>query len=383
MRRPRCSPSFSAEPPNPSRSSTESRECTYSRSVRPEILPRPSTLPAVRSGYRIRPVRMALAVGCAAVLTGCSPAPARDGSPTPSTAATSAAPASTTPPAPASITVAATGDVLIHQDGHLVAGAAAAGRAHGVDYDFGGVFAPVAPIISTADLAICHLETPLAPPGGPFEGYPTFDVQPQIADALAGAGYDDCSTASNHAMDAGFPGLVRTLDILDAAGVGHTGTFRTAQQAQTPHLLDIGGVKVAHLSWTYGLNGIPEPADKPWTVDDFDPAVPQVEGMLAEAARARAAGAQIVIASVHCCTEYVSDPTAAQVAIAHALLASPDVDLVLGHHAHVVQPFERINGKWIAYGLGNPIAKQDLPVTYDSVIARFTFTRGPDGHYTV
>ena len=281
------------------------------------------------------------------------------------------------------MTVVATGDVLIHQGGHLVAGAAAAGRAHGVGFDFSGVFAPVAPIIGAADLAICHLETPLAPPGGPFTGYPAFDVQPQIAAALAGAGYDDCSTASNHAMDAGFAGLVRTLDTLDAAGIGHDGTYRTAQESQTPHILTVRGVKVADLAFTYGLNGIPEPADKPWAVDDFDPTVPQVTDMLAAAHRARAAGAQIVIASVHCCTEYVTDPTPAQVAIAHALLASPEVDLVLGHHAHVVQPFERIGGKWVAYGLGNHIAQQDLPATYDSVIARFTFTRGPDGAYAV
>src|SRR3954464_2055247 len=147
-------------------------------------------------------VRMALAALGVAVLPGCGPAPTH-------------APAATASAGPASLTVVATGDVLIHQDGHLVAGAAAAGRAHGVDYDFSGVFAPVAPLIGNADLAICHLETPLAPPAGPFSGYPSFDVQPQIAAALAGAGYDDCSTASNHSMDAGFPGLVCTLDTLD------------------------------------------------------------------------------------------------------------------------------------------------------------------------
>ncbi|WP_325746042.1 CapA family protein [Streptomyces sp.] len=288
-----------------------------------------------------------------------------------------------TPTQPASVTVVATGDVLIHQGGALVNGAAAAGRAQGTGYDFSGVFTPVAPIIGAADLAICHLETPLAPPEGPFEGYPTFDVQPQIADALAGAGYDTCSTASNHSMDAGFPGLVRTLDALDATSIGHTGTFRTEQDSQTPHLMTIGGVRFAHIAWTYGLNGIPEPAGQPWAVNDFNPAGPQVDGILADAARARAAGAEVIIASVHCCTEYQHDPSAAQVAIAQALLASPDVDLVLGHHAHVVQPFEQVNGKWVAYGLGNHIAEQDLPVTYDSVIARFTFTRGPDGHYAV
>jgi poly-gamma-glutamate capsule biosynthesis protein CapA/YwtB (metallophosphatase superfamily) len=332
----------------------------------------------VGNGQRIRRMRLALAALGVAVLTGCSPAPT--GEP----AATASVPATTTVSAgPASLTVVATGDVLIHQDGHLVAGAAAAGRAHGVGYDFSGVFAPVAPIIRAADLAICHLETPLAPPAGPFSGYPSFDVQPQIATALAAAGYDDCSTASNHSMDAGFAGLVRTLDTLDAAGLDHSGTYRSAAEAQTPHISTVHGVKVADLAVTYGLNGIPEPADKPWAVDDFDPAGPQVEVMLAEAHAARAAGAQIVIASVHCCTEYTTDPTAAQVAIATALLASPDVDLVVGHHAHVVQPFERIGGKWVAYGLGNQIAEQNPQATRDSVIARFTFTRGPDGRYTV
>jgi poly-gamma-glutamate capsule biosynthesis protein CapA/YwtB (metallophosphatase superfamily) len=341
----------------------------------------PSTLPAVGGGQRIRRVRVVLAALGVAVLTGGSPTPAGHQAATASTGATSAT--TPTPAAPASLTVVATGDVLIHQDGHLVAGAAAAGQAHGTDYDFSGVFAPLAPIISAADLAICHLETPLAPPGGPFSGYPTFDVQPQIADALAGAGYDDCSTASNHSMDAGFPGLVRTLNTLDAASIGHSGTYRTAAEAQPPHILTVHGVKVADLAFTYGLNGIPEPGDKPWAVDDFDPIGPQVAGMLAAAHAARAAGAQIVIASVHCCTEYTSDPTAAQVAIASKLLASPDVDLVVGHHAHVVQPFERIGGKWVAYGLGNEIAEQTLPGTRDSVIARFTFTRGADGSYSV
>jgi len=295
-----------------------------------------------------------------------------------STPATSAAPAR-----PASVTVVATGDVLIHQGSALVRGAAAAGGANGRGFDFSGVFADVAPVIQGADLAICHLETPVAPPSGPFTGYPTFNVQPQIVDALVGAGYDTCSTASNHSMDAGFDGLVRTLDTLDAHGLGHTGTFRTAGESQTPHIMTIAGVRVAHISWTFGLNGFREPAGRAWAVNDFDPTGPQVDGMLADAARARRAGADIVIVSVHCCVEYTPAPTPAQVAIATALLASPDVDLVLGHHAHVVQPFERINGKWVAYGLGNHIAEQNRAATNDSVIARFTFTRTPDGRYAV
>jgi poly-gamma-glutamate capsule biosynthesis protein CapA/YwtB (metallophosphatase superfamily) len=105
--------------------------------------------------------------------------------------------------------------------------------------------------------------------------------------------------------------------------------------------------------------------------------------MLAEATRARAAGAEVVIASVHCCTESQPDPSPAQTAIAAALLASPDVDLVLGHHAHAVQRIEQMHGKWMTYGLGNHIAQQARPATYNSVIARLAFTRDRTGHYTV
>ena len=257
-----------------------------------------------------------------------------------------------------SLTVIATGDVLIHQGGPLVRGAAVTGGSAGTGYDFRGVFTAVAPIIRSADLAICHLETPVADPRGPFTGYPTFDVQPQIIDALADAGYDTCSTASNHSLDAGFDGLVRTLDTLDAHGVGHTGTYRTQPERQTPHIMNVHGVRVAHIAWTFGLNGIPEPPGRPWAVNVFDPRVPTVEGMLADAGAARRAGADVVIVSVHCCTEYQADPPPAQLKIAAALLASPDVDLVIGHHAHVVQPLERINGKWVAYGLGNHVAEQ-------------------------
>lgn len=285
-----------------------------------------------------------------------------------------------------SFTVLATGDVLIHQGGSLVAGAAEAGRANGRGYDFSGVLTPVAPLIEQADLAICHLETPVAPPGGPFRGYPSFSVQPQILGTLADAGYDTCSTASNHSLDTGFDGLVRTLDAMDAARIGHTGTFRTAQGGRTPQILEIRGVRVAHIAWTYGLNGIPAPPGREWSVNVFDAAGPDVSGLVEDAGRARRAGSDVVIASVHCCEEYLHDPTHAQTRIAEALLASPDVDLVLGHHAHVVQPFEKIGDKWVAYGLGNHIAEQSRPgdgETEDSVIARFTFTRRGDGRFTV
>jgi poly-gamma-glutamate synthesis protein (capsule biosynthesis protein) len=320
----------------------------------------------------------ALAV-LAVLLAGCSDGaepPDAGGTPADEPAASSTA---TPPPALDSFTLVATGDVLVHQGRALTEGAR---RANG-SYDFADVFAPVSGLVGAADLAICHLETPVAPAGGPYRGYPSFAVQPEIVGALAGAGYDLCSTASNHSLDDGFDGLVRTLDALEAGGIDATGTHRSEEASREPTIVDLDGVRVGHVAATFGLNGVPLPAGREWSVDVAD--LPDVEGLLAAAARTRAAGADVVVASLHCCLEYDNDATVTQVAAVRALLASPDVDLVLGHHAHVVQPFERIGDEWVAYGLGNHVAEHSTRgyPTEDSVAARFTFTRGADGRFTV
>jgi poly-gamma-glutamate capsule biosynthesis protein CapA/YwtB (metallophosphatase superfamily) len=313
------------------------------------------------------------------LLAACSDAAKPTNDPPPPPLSASAAPSP-----PDEFTLVATGDVLVHQDRALTSGA----RQDDGSYDFSGVLAGVAPMIGAADLAICHLETPVAPPGGPYRGYPSFAVQPEIVDALAGAGYDLCSTASNHSLDDGTEGVIRTLDALDGAGIAHTGTYRTQAESAEPRIVDVGGIKVGHVAATFSLNGVPLPAGREWSVDVATVGgvqVPDVDGMLAAAARARAAGAEVVVASLHCCVEYRNDPTDAQVAAVRTLLASPDVDLVLGHHAHVVQPFEQIAGEWAAYGLGNHVAEhatRGYP-TEDSVLARFTFTRGDDGRFAV
>lgn len=330
-----------------------------------------------------------MALAAVGLLAGCgtgtsawyaaTSAPAPSSSAPSSSAPSSAAAAAATTSAPASsFTLVATGDVLLNQGHDLPRQALQPDGS----YDFSGVMAAVAPIIRSADVAVCHLETPLAPKGGPYQGYPRFSVQPEIATALAGAGFDQCDTASNHSMDAGVAGIARTLDTLDAAGIAHTGSYRSQADSRRPDIVDVHGIRVGFVAATWSLNGLPLPPGEPWAVDVDD--VPDVDGMLAAAARARAAGAQVVVAALHCCVEYEVQPTSAQVEAGRRLLASPDVDLVLGAHAHVVQPFERIGGKWVAYGLGNFVAQlaRQGP-TYDSVVARFTFTRGADGRFAV
>ena len=116
---------------------------------------------------------------------------------------------------PERLTVVATGDVLLHERLWTTA------KRDGKDgrWDFAPLMSSVKPLVQTADLAIAHLETPLARAGGPYHGYPLFQGPPQIAAALKQTGYDLCTTASNHSFDGGADGVDRTLDTLDRVGL--------------------------------------------------------------------------------------------------------------------------------------------------------------------
>ncbi len=242
------------------------------------------------------------------------------------------------------------------------------------------MFAAVAPVVRAADLAICHLETPVAPRGGPFSNYPLFSVPRQVLPALRSTGYDACTTASNHSLDQGFEGLRRTLVALDRAGMPHDGTARSAAAQRRVLLLRSQRVQVAVLSYTYGTNGIPLPEDKPWSVSTID-----TDRITREAAGARRAGADVVAVALHFGTEYVTEPDGYQTEVVDRITRSRNVDVVYGHHAHVVQPVDRVHGTWVAYGLGNFVAEQETsrPYTYRGASVRFTFVERPDGRFTV
>lgn len=308
----------------------------------------------------------------ALLLSGCVGTDGDAGEPVPPFHPSSITPRSTAEAKPTNtFTVVATGDVLIHPA--LTEQAEADGNGQ---RDFAPLFAGVKPVIEAADLAICHMEVPLAAADGPFEGYPLFYAPPEVAAAVAATGYDTCSTASNHTVDHGGDGVTSTLDALDAAKIGHTGSARTKQEADTPLVREVNGVKVGQVSFTFAFNqGTEEPEQ--WSANDGI----SVDGVLEAARQARAAGAEVVIASLHWGIEDQHEPTADQRETAEAILADPAVDLIVGHHAHVVQPFEKFGDKWVAYGLGNSVAKHENPrgTTEEGLIARFRFTKSDVG----
>lgn len=272
-------------------------------------------------------------------------------------------------------TLVASGDVLPHSS--IIDRASA--DAGGDGYDFVPMLKGVEPVVSKADLAICHMETVYGEDGD-YTGYPSFKSPPHIARALKATGYDSCSTASNHTLDDGEAGVSRTLGALDKAGVKHAGSGRTAAEGKSPAWLSAGGAKVAQLAYTYGTNGYPLPKDKPWTVN-----LMERERIIADARDARKAGADVVVVSVHWGTEWQDEPDSRQLSLGKQLTASrtqgrPDIDLILGTHAHVPQAYEKVNGTWVIYGMGDQIAGDMInhegandPRGNQGTIGRFTF----------
>jgi poly-gamma-glutamate synthesis protein (capsule biosynthesis protein) len=338
----------------------------------------------------------ALAAGLLAgsLLVGCSqedgapepdpPAPASDSSEAPDQAATDEpSPGEPSEPVetfePRSFSMAASGDVLPHTGVWESAEQYAAARGRD-GLDFRPMFASMRPVYTGVDLAVCHLETPLARPEGPFLNYPVFSSPPQVLPALRWAGVDACTTASNHSVDMGFEGVVRTLDQMDDEDLAHTGTARSLREARTPLVMEVAGVQVGLLSYTYGTNGMPVDQDKPWSVNQID-----TDKIVAEAKRARRAGAEVVVVALHDGLEYQVAPSEHQLEVYDVLTAAPEIDLVYGHHAHVVQPFDVVNGEWVAYGLGNFVAQQltSQPETYRGMTATFEFVEQEDGSFEV
>lgn len=278
-----------------------------------------------------------------------------------------AAPASES--GPRTFTIAATGDLLIQEPV-----ADAARTADG--WDFSPMFAHVAPILRAADLAVCHVETPMSPNNERLSYSPAFIVPRELAPAIASAGYDTCSLASNRATDGGQEGIVGTISALDRAGVAHAGMALSEEDRDRVTLVEAGDATVAHLSYSYGFNSGELPADEAYLSNVIDESA-----ILDEARRAREDGADFVVLSMHWGTDYEATPDERQTTLGPRILASPDVDLILGHHAHVVQPVARIGDEFLVYGMGNFLSNQSPEScdvcpdsTTDGVIMHLTVT---------
>ncbi|MGE3812691.1 MAG: CapA family protein [Candidatus Nanopelagicales bacterium] len=267
-------------------------------------------------------------------------------------------------PPPGAVQLVFTGEVLMHRS--LIDTALETGR--GRTYDFRPMFSEIKSIIAPADLAVCHLELPYIPDG---EGMnPRFAAPKQVADALRYAGFDRCSTASNHIFDRGAKGIDATLAGFRRTGMTQAG-IASSVAGQRPAVLTIKGMRITHLSYTR-VAGKAVPATQPYRV-----AMATKPRILADVRAARAKGAEYVIVSIHDSDELAYRPTADQISWDRWLTGTAGVDLVVGTGSHVPEAAVRSGGKYVLYGLGNLINWRIN--ARDSVIARVYLVRGADG----
>ena len=251
-----------------------------------------------------------------------------------------------------SLTIIAVGDNLIHRP------IIEAGYRNGV-YDFHSMFDPIRKYILPADIAFINQETVLGNEQLGFSGWPLFSSPPEIGTAIASAGFNVINHTNNHTLDRGAAGVMSSIEFWDNYDdVYYLGIHRSAQERNNRQvIIDINNIRVGFLGYTYGTNGIPLPGNMPYLVSLIDREV-----MAAEINAIRP-NCDYLVVSMHWGEEYALNYNREQSDLA-LFLAEHNVDLVIGHHPHVLQPMEiitRPDGRPmpVFYSLGNFLSSHE------------------------
>jgi len=298
------------------------------------------------------------------------------------------APLSTEVPSRRTLTITLGGDLGLGS--HAARVEPAGTRRHGAFLPWHELTSGIRPLLD-GDLNFANLETvvtasnTLTPEAKTF----VFRSHPDGVRHLAHIGFNLLSTANNHAVDYGTAGMRETLRHLDAlVGEGrilaHAGVGATSAAAARPRVLSLAGTRVAFSAVgisTGGRAGDQRPGLMEWRVPSD---VAAVLGGLSGAA------ADVRILSVHHGEErsVATDPDAIR-KLRHQAVLAGGVDIVAGHHAHVVQGIELTHGRLIFYGLGNllhpgmqDMGRFDMCRDY-GLLARVHLAGGPSGRLSV
>ena len=284
-------------------------------------------------------------------------------------------------PTDTTFTMAAIGDIMCHNTQYNDAYNKDTGA-----YDFSYVFDDISLYTKTADICVGNLETTFAGEDVGYSGYPTFNTPDSLAYELKDIGVDVLSTAGNHALDKGFNGLSRTIDVLNDADIAHTGTYKTEEEQNTILTKYVKGIKIAFVNFTYGTNGIKIPSGKEFCVNliDNDLITKQLD-------LAKSQNPDIIVACMHWGNEYKTTPNDTQKELSTFLFQN-GVDIILGTHPHVLEPMEKqtvtledgtTKDGFVIYSLGNFISGQTAENTKTSIILNLTITKHTDGKITI
>lgn len=313
---------------------------------------------------------------------------------------TSTVPEVTQSHAVSTASVGVTGDVLIHETVYK-----SAYRSDGT-YDFTENYEHISSYFQKYDYMVANLEVTLGgenPTVGKYpSAYPLFNCPDSVVDALKTAGVDMLLTANNHSYDTRTAGMVRTVQTVREKGLEYLGT-RDTQEESFYKVKEINGIKIGMACFTYStvsssgikaLNGITMDRDAGPLVCSFS--YDRLDEFYAEAERAitemKAAGAEATMFYLHWGNEYRYVPTSYQTQMAQKL-CELGVDVIVGGHPHVIQPFETItaengNETLCIYSMGNAISNQRKFLmdsdnfsghTEDGMIFGVTFEKWSDG----
>lgn len=235
-------------------------------------------------------------------------------------------------------------------------------------YDYTTSLEYIAPMFKSADIAVLNLETTISLTGH-YSGYPCFASPPAVADAMADMGIDISLLANNHCCDKYGRGIETTIDELTRRNIAHVGVYRDSLDYRENHIqyFERKGVNFALVNYTYGTNGMPIPKGK--IVDLIDTmaikrdlhSIPQDS-------------VDCIIACMHWGYEYARNANVHQRSIAQ-MLRREGVDIIIGSHPHVVQPFEADSTHVLFYSLGNLVSNQQKRYTDGGILAEVEIIR--------
>ena len=259
-------------------------------------------------------------------------------------------------PQPDYLTIIAAGDNLYHKELFI-------SSKQNDTYVFDAIYEHIKPLVAPADIAFINQETLLAGEEFGFSSFPQFNTPQELGSCLAATGFNVVSHANNHVMDKGGKAVEATLDFwktlpeVSVIGIHESKAGRESKKI----IIEKNGIKTGFLAYTFSTNGLPVPKEMPYLVSVTD-----TKTMAKEIDELRPL-CDLLVVSMHWGEEYQHDYNKSQERLS-LFLAEHNVDIVLGHHPHVLQPFAylpRADGKLMLcyYSLGNFVSAQKRPAT--------------------
>lgn len=264
------------------------------------------------------------------------------------------------------------GDNLIHEPIYTY------GLNHGGNFDF--LYENVKERIAESDIAVINQETPFVKDSAEYGDYPRFGTPIQVGEAIAEAGFDVVTCATNHALDRGASGVHTTKEFFTSHDILCPGIQTEEETERKPYeIIMRKGAKFALFNYTYGLNGNALPENCPFMVHLLEN-----EQQVREDIKKAGEEADFVLVFVHWGTENSTEIDDFQKKWADVFLDSK-VDVVVGSHPHVLQPFEMLEGEdghkmLVYYSIGNFVSAQPEKSCEKGGMAEFTVVPGKNGY---